>query len=320
MAHSTLCRAQDAQALFDEGLSDMKAGRLKLGCAMIKRSLDLDARAGTLFTLAECYSRAGKSASAVEMYDRFLAVYEAMPPDQRAQQEARAELSRGERTRLVSQVAWLTVLVPDSAPPGVVVTRDGEPFNPGLFGVATAVDPGTHVFTARVPDGPLTEERMEIAPGERRNMILTIRTAEGAVPIPKEVGPVGTPDDGGQSHAVTPWFWVAGGIGVAGLATGAVTGAILLSDAATIKGDCPGARDADGNILCRTQKAVDDAKRAQRTLAPATTVALSVGAVGVAVAVILLLTDDHSHASSARTLPVVDVGSSGASFGLRSTF
>jgi hypothetical protein len=328
MGHSIFCHAQDdAQALFDEGLSDMKAGRLKLGCALIKRSLDVDARPGTMFTLAECYSRGGKSASAVEMYDRFLAVVDAMPADQKSQQEARAALSRSERTRLVALVAWLTVQLPDSAPPGVVVTRDGEQFNPGLFGIATAVDPGPHVFTARVPDGPLTEQRVDIAPGERKSLVLTVQTAEGTVPMPREFGPNPGQEPAETSRAgLTPWFWVAGGVGAAGLITGAVTGAMLLDARTTIKKDCPdGDRDAQGRIVCQTPAGKRAVDRAQNVLAPATTIALGVGAAGAIVAVVLLVTSNAGsgsggQATQARALPMLDVSPGGATLGFSSTW
>jgi hypothetical protein len=316
MARSTLCHAQDAQALFDEGLSDMMAGRYKLGCALIKRSLDIDARPGTLFTLAECYSRAGKSASAVEMYDRFLAVYEQMPADQKAQQAARAELSRSERTRLVALVSWLTVQLPDAAPPGVVVTRDGEPFNPGLFGVATAVDPGAHVFTARAPDGPLTEQRVEIAIGERKSIVLTVQTAEGTVPMPPEI--IEPPRDAGKP--LTPWFWVAGGVGAAGLITGTVTGIMLLDARSTIKKDCTGT-SPDGDTTCHTQEGYDASQLAQNTLAPMTTIAFSVGAAGAIVAVVLLLTHHPSEGAAApKTLPLFEVTNGGGTLGFRSAW
>jgi len=315
MARSTLCHAQDAQALFDEGLADMKAGRYKLGCALIKQSLDIDARPGTLFTLAECYSRAGKSASAMEMYDRFLAVYEQMPADQKAQQAARADLSRSERNRLVALVSWLTVQLPDAAPPGVVVTRDGEPFNPGLFGVATAVDPGAHVFTARAPDGPLTEQRVEIAVGERKAIVLTVQTAQGTVPMPPEI--VEPPPSTGKP--ITPWFWVAGGVGAAGLITGTVTGIMLLDDRSTIKRECHG-ENSDGATECSPEgkKAAD---RAQNTLAPATTIAFSVGAAGAIVAVVLLLTHHPSESGAApKMLPVVELTNGGGSLGFSSAW
>ena len=140
--------AQDAQALFDDGLGNMKAGRYKIGCALIKRSLDVDARPGTVFTLAECYSRAGKFASAVSYYDRFLVEYETMPLEQKLQQQARAELSRTERTRLVAQVAWLTVMLPAPAPPGVA----GHPGRRGVQRRLVRSSDGRRSRPARVHD------------------------------------------------------------------------------------------------------------------------------------------------------------------------
>ena len=322
-AFSGKAHAEDAQALFDEGLSDMRAGRFKIGCALIKQSLEIDARPGTLFTLAECYSKAGKYASAVEHYDRYLTVFESMPADQQQSQEARVDLSRSERTRLVALVAWLRVSVPDGAPPGVVVTMDGEPFPTSFFGVATAVDPGPHVFTTRAPDGPLVEQRIDIAPGERRSFILALRTA-GIAPPPAadpDVPPPGPEPDSQAKHGPSPWVWVAGGVGAAGLVTGAITGAMLLRERSKIRSGCDsGNPTPQGKIPCST-----DGKRAadlaQGTLAPVTTVALSVGAAGLLTAIVLLVTEDSGGSSATRgAIPTVAVGPGLATFGVTSTW
>jgi hypothetical protein len=317
--------AQDAQALFDEGLSDMKSGRYKIGCALIKKSLDIDPRPGTEFTLAECFSKAGKFASAVELYDRYLAAYDAMPADQKADsdQKARAEISRSERTRLVSLVSWLTVKLPAAAPVGVLVTKDGEPFPRGLFGVATAVDPGPHVFTARTPDGPLIEQRVDIAAGERR--IVSLQVPGAAVPPDEMTPPNDTepqPDKPEKRNPLMPWVYVTGGLGAAGLITGAITGGILLSKRKTIFTECPTKRP-DGAHVC-SEKGLDAADAAQNVLAPVTTVALSVGAAGAATAVVLFVIGNRSESSSSetmkRTLPVIDVGSGRAVLGLTGSF
>jgi hypothetical protein len=312
--------AQDAQALFDEGLANMKAGHFKLGCALIKRSLDVDARPGTVFTLAECYSKAGKYASAVSFYDHFIAIYEAMPKDQQEPQQARADVSRTERTRLVAQVAWLTVIVPPLEPPGVVVTLDGEEFPASLFGIATAIDPGPHVFTTRVPDGPLIEQRVDIAPGERKSINLDVRNPNASEPSQPAAAQPSTPDtpDRQRSHPLVPWMWTSFGIGAAGLITGTVTGVMLLQERAKIMEECPtSGRQPDGTIPCKDGGYAAVA-RARDTLAPLTTVALSVGAAGVAAGVVLLILDANSGSSSrtAATLPLIGVEPHGATLGL----
>ena len=321
MVVSGLARAQDAQALFDEGLSDMKAGHFKIGCALIKRSLDVDARPGTVFTLAECYSRAGKYASAVSFYDHFLATFDSMPKEQQDQQQARADISRTERTRLIAQVAWLTVILPPLGPPGVVVTLDGEEFPSSLFGIATAMDPGPHVFTTRVPDGPLIEQRVDISTGERKAVQLDVRTSAPPVDVtrPEEPKPpeVGTT----RAHPLAPWMWTSFGIGAAGAITATVSGVLLLQDRAKIMSQCPPSKkQPDGSILCQ-DGGYAAVQRAQNTLAPLTTVALSVGAAGIAAGVILLITDASTgNRAQARTIPLVAVEPHGATVGLAAPF
>ncbi len=321
-AFSGHARAQDAQALFDEGLGNMKAGRFKLGCALIRRSLDVDARPGTVFTLAECYSRAGKFASAVSYYDHFLAAFDAMPAEQQEQQRARAEVSRSERTRLVALVAWLTVILPPLGAPGIVVTLDGEEFPPSLFGVATAVDPGPHIFTTRAPDGPLVEQRVDMAPGERKTVVLEVPGTpplDGATAAPASPG---QPADRTRPHGISPWVFVTGGIGVAGLITGSISGGLLLADRSTIQEECPiSGKRADGTIPCRSDRGYAASQRAQGTLGPLTTVALSVGAAGAIAAVLIFLVDGTgSSRAQSRTIPVVAIGPNEGAVGVRTLF
>jgi hypothetical protein len=317
MVLSGFARAEDAQALFDQGLSDMKAGRYKIGCALIKQSLDVDARPGTIFTLAECYSRAGKYASAVSYYDHFLSTFEAMSKDQQEQQQARADISRQERTRLIAQVAWLTVVLPPLGPPGVAVTLDGDEFPSSLFGIATAIDPGPHVFTTRVPDGPLIEQRVEIRAGERKAVSLDVRTspvAPGTPPSPEE--PRAPETEEAPSHPLAPWMWTSFGIGAAGIITGTISGVMLLEDRSTIMRECPvSGKLPDGTIPCK-DGGYAAVQRARGTLAPLTTIALSVGAAGVAAGVVLLIVDaSSSHRTQARTVPLVGVEPHGATLG-----
>ena len=309
--------------MFDEGLTDMKAGRYKLGCALIKQSLDVDPRAGTLFTLAECYSRAGKYASAVEEYDRYLALVQTMPADEQQQQAERVVVSRTTRTRLVALVSWLTVNVPSPPPPGLVVTKDGEDFPSTLFGVATAVDPGPHVFTTRTPDTPLIEQRIDIAEGERKQIVLDVEPAipEPAEPPQNEQPEPPTAEHGGRAHHLTPWVYVAGGIGAAGLVTGAVAGGLLLAKRQTIMDQCK-THYSNGQIGC-TSEGYSAANFAQNTLAPVTEVALSVGVAGAAATVLLLVLDGGSSAPPPKAgslTPVASVGRSGTAFGVRGAF
>lgn len=305
----------------------MKAGRYKVGCLLIKRSLEIDPRAGTAFTLAECYAKAGKYASAVEMYDDYLSRYERMSDAQKEQQTARAELSRTERSRLLTLVAWVTVKLPPSAPTGVVVTRDDESFPSSLLGAATAMDPGSHQFTTRAPDGPLIEQHVDVASGERKEVILEVRSPDGVTPeesppVPEETPPpTETPRDK-VDHHTTPWVYVAGGVGAAGFVTAAIAGGLLLQKRSTINSECQKDQpNPDGSIPC-TQAGKDAADLAKGTLAPITEVGLAVGAAG-AIATVLLLVFDKPKSearSGTRVQPMATVSGSGATLGVRAAW
>jgi hypothetical protein len=309
---------EDAQLLFDEGLRYMLEGDLKMGCALIKRSLDVEPKPGTIFTLAECYARAGKVASAVQYYDEFLNVQSRLPAEEREKQRARAEVSQNERSRLVKQVPWITVILPEGAPEGVVVTMDDEPFPSTLFGVAIAVDPGKHWFTARIPGGPLARSDIEVRPATRRTHVLDLHQTPGDGNDTFDMGDEAT--DTADTPGRSPWVYVLGGIGIAGLATGAVTGALLLRDRSTILAHCDQQRP-DGTVACDTQEAVDAARRAQNTLAPITTVALGVGAGALVAATILWFVDAPSAPGSERNLAVgADFGPAHAGFSLSGRF
>jgi tetratricopeptide (TPR) repeat protein len=287
---------QDAKVLFDEGLRYMLNGDLKMGCAFIKQSLDVDPRPGTLFTLAECYGRAGRYASAVERYDEYLAEYARMDPADKEAQRARAEVSRKERTRMMNLVPWLTVVLPADAPERVDVTMDGEPFDPSLFDVALAIDPGSHRFTTRAPGGPLVETQIELEPSTRRRHVLEIHggSRSGSLDGSEFDGPAD--DYSFSSSPRAPWVYAVGGIGAAGLITGAISGVLLLDKRRIVRAQCtdelPG-----GDVSCgdpndpKAQEALAAARTAQNTLAPLTTVALGVGVGGLAAAAILYFTD-----------------------------
>jgi tetratricopeptide (TPR) repeat protein len=58
-----------AQALFDQAIADMEAGRFDKACPAIKRSHKLEPLPGTLFALAECEAKRGALATAVQRYE-----------------------------------------------------------------------------------------------------------------------------------------------------------------------------------------------------------------------------------------------------------
>jgi hypothetical protein len=107
--------AHDADAQFKYGLAEMLAGRYATGCPALETSYRLDPRAGTLFTLAECLRKAGKTSSALASYDEYLSLYARMTPEQRATQRERVAIATEERAALMDREP--RPVVPEPPPP-----------------------------------------------------------------------------------------------------------------------------------------------------------------------------------------------------------
>lgn len=305
----------------------MLASNYEIGCPLLRRSMELDPRPGTTFTVAECYSRWGKFAAALELYDQYLALYDRMGPEERESQKQRAEVSRAERQKLLAKVPWLTIVLPDDAPPGTVVTMNDRPLSQNFLGVAMAVDPGSYVFTTRAPGGPLIGDQVvEMEPGARKRVTLDVRRGLATRSNSGEpVEAAGQHDRGVPQVAVASedtvsvqrkWAWALTGIGIAGLAAGGVTGGILLDKKSIIDKECKPDPSSSRSIC--TEKGLDAANTAKGTYAPATTAALSAGAGLLATAVILFVTDKPQETPPVRAS--FGIGPRGATIHLTGRF
>jgi hypothetical protein len=225
-------------------------------------------------------------------------------------------------------VPWVTVVLPAGAPDGVVITMDDRPFAKQLVGKATAIDPGRHYFTVWAPGRERIQEDIDIGPGQRITVDLDVPPLSDSQSTEDPEGFIqDEPEpDRPAPRSLTPWFYVAGGIGVAGLATGAVAGVMLLDKRQEIFKECDGTR-------C-SPEGKEAADLAQNTLAPITTVALGVGVTGVIVAVVLLLADGGETApTTARSgspraarrpqmnlTPIIAIGSGRPHLGVQGSF
>src|SRR5262249_21134187 len=148
--------AQDsaaAAAQFDRGLADMMAGKYETGCPALAESFALDPKPGALFTLAECEAKWGKIASAVTDYGEDHDLFARSPPRAQAQQRGRDKIANDQKAALTPDVPQLTIVLPQGAPAGAVVKRDGRKLGGPSLGVALPTDPGEHTITLELPSG-----------------------------------------------------------------------------------------------------------------------------------------------------------------------
>jgi hypothetical protein len=100
-----------------------------------------------------------------------------------------------------------------------------------------------------------------------------------------------------SQRPASPWPWVAGAVGLAGVAVGSVTGALVIGDKATIDAQC----HADHTCTAAGLQAASQS----RTFGFVSDVAFAAGGAGLATATILFLTSPN-RPGTAR--PVVAVG------------
>ena len=282
-----------AQTLFDEGLKLMDEGKYAAACPKLAESQKLDPGGGTLINLALCREKEGKLASAWAAYN------EALSLAIRDGRKERADAARERLADITPKLAKLTIVVPAETMgvAGLEVRFDKSPVRQAAWGVATPVDIGKHEVSATAPGKLPWSIAFDImANGEVKS--IEVGTLKDAPVEPKPVGNV----DLAPGPKDTTLAWVVGGVGVAGIVVGVVTGAMVFG------------KKSDSDLECKngcTQRGVDLMNSAY-TFAWVSDVSLALGLAGIGVSAILFLTAKPSEPARAVTIvPTVGPGSLG---------
>jgi len=174
----------------------------------------------------------------------------------------------------------------------VKVTVDGQVVADHLDGSALPIDPGAHEFTFEASGLPSLTETIVLHEGEkdRREVVVL---GGGAAPGPHhaggeattaESGPAEAPEGTGSGRRVIGL--VTGGVGIAGIAAGAILGEVASSDWKKAQSECPTHAGCSPQAMSDRSSAV--------TMATASTVSFIAGGVLAAAGVTLFLTAPKS--------------------------
>ena len=276
-------RAEDhaaAEEAFREGRRLLDAGQLEQACAKLAESQKLEPAAGTLLNLADCYERRGLVASAADTYKE-AAVASGLRGRSDWEQFALIHYQA-----LRPRVPRLTLRVTSPAP-GLTVARDGRAVAVPANAVEETLDPGSHTVEATAPGRNAWRTTFVVGPGDARTVDIPALapTAAAAEPAP-------APTSGGRQR---PVGFVAGGVGVAALAFGAVAGLIAINGRSDAESKCPSyptRGTAEGT-------AAND--RAQ-DWATGSTIAFVAGGVLVAAGVTLVVTSPRTTGMASRVV------------------
>jgi hypothetical protein len=289
LAHAQPSSAQKetARGLMAEGRELREQGDLQ---SALSRFMAADALMGvptTGFEMAATQADLGKLVEARETLRRVLALPQS-PDDPEPFNEARNK-ARVLEQRLQSRIGGLQFIVNGvGASETMVVTVDGETVPVAALDVPFRVNPGKHVVVARAGG---RETRAEVDALESRTvkveLVLAARASEPQLALAEEpvaAVPPAAPRADEPAPAPPPSLplatYIGGGVGVAGILVGGVTGLLAISNKNAAAAHC-----VDGECPRSTWSDLDRA----RTMATVSTVGFVVGVVGFAAGASALL-------------------------------
>lgn len=278
----------DPDRLFADATALIGEERYADAIPLLEEAQRLDPGIGTQYNLAVCYGKTGKLALAW----RNLVQVETLA--RAAGKKQREEAAHAMLEELRPRVSHAVVRVEERGE--VTVRMDGDILAPADFAFV-ALDPGTHTLEAVAPERkPFTSAITIRGEGEEHAVVVPVLDRLEAK---TEIRTVTTE----TTNTRRTLGWVVGGVGVAGLATAAVTGIMVLSAKSTADDHChPDCVLPNGDVDTTGADAVHRGK----TLLPINLAAFGVGIAGVGVGTFLLLTSSKKDPPKTALIPVVD--------------
>lgn len=287
-----------AAALFEDGKRLMAEGKLAEACPKLAESQNLDPGMGTLFNLALCHEKSGRTASAWVGYREVAAMAKA------AGQADREKVAHDKEAALEPKLTRLRITLKPGAT-GVAVKRDGAPVSPAILGTGVPVDPGKHVVSASAPGKDPWEASVTVdQPGQVVTVEVPPLAEKKAAPAtpPPAIAPL-APPAAPPPDAPAPRSWqrpvgfTAIGLGAVGLGLGTAFG--FMAKSAQTTSNTSGNCDAQTNIC--NQAGVDQRAGAVNKGNAGTGLFIA-GAVLAAGGVVLVATAPSHPAKAALTV------------------
>jgi serine/threonine-protein kinase len=273
-----------AEALFEQGRALIEQQRYEEACAKFEASQQLDEGLGTMLYLADCYEKAGKTASAWATFE------EAASRARTEGQTQREDIAKVRAAALEPQLIRVVIEVPATPPEGFIVRRNGTAIPPAAFGAPVPVDPGVWLIRASAPDHQAFEVSLTLKATDLGPHIVTIpqlkpqpsaatpppRSPVAQPPAEPQPTPVDTapPDDTASSQKTLGL--IVGSAGVIAVVVGGIFSVMANTANSNSKDNC---RPDDPNA-CSVQ-GVNDREDAQ-SHATTATVANIIGVAAIA--------------------------------------
>lgn len=286
---TALAQAKDpaaAEALFREGRALSDAGDIAGACAKFRESDRLDPAVGTTFNIADCEERLGHLARAWTLFDE---VTQRLPAA-----DKRRAVAQKRAAALEPRLPKLSIRLAAGAPEGTRIVRDGVELGSASQGTPLPVDPGEHVVVVSSPGR--AERSFKLIVSEREIRALEVAPGEPVVGAASGgPAPAVSHDTASKAKSRSPVLgYVLGGVGVAGLITGAVAGALVLQKKGIVDDHCDADKRCDDEGM--------DASKSGKALGIVTTVGLVTGVVGLGAGAYLIVSAGSSGDGAAASV------------------
>jgi hypothetical protein len=281
-----------AEALFRDARQLMEAGDVATACPKFAESLSIDRTLGTLLYLGACHEQQGRTASAWSEFSS------ALTWAQRSGQGERVVFAQKHVEALEPRLAYIIITAP--AIPGLQLKVDDAPLSAAAVGTPLPLDPGSHSIEASAPNCVTWHESVTV-PAEPGKTPVEVPPL---APAPVAVTPAVTPTTAAVTTTAPPvptdtgagkraGLWTSVAVAGAGVAVGAIFGALTFSAKSSALNEC------HGNIC--SQNGLDDINNA-KTFATVSTVGFGVAVVGAGVATYFAVTlGSSSHNENTTT-------------------
>lgn len=307
-ATATAAQKKEAMDHFSAGKQAIEAKNYEKAVTELRASLDVVDSPNARLELARALRDSGKLADAWAEYERV--VQDATKLAAKEERYAKtADAATTERTDVEAKLAFVIVTVAH-APADAVLKVGGKTVPSDQWVEPIVAPPGAvDVVVSDASGKELARQTVMAAVGQKLPVDLDAQpAAPAAPPAPKEIAAEDKPDNGpppadtapppsssGRAN-LRPWAYVAGGVGVAGLAAFTVFGLMSNSAYSDLQNSCP-------NNVCPQSKASErDSGKTDQLIA---NIGLGVGIVGVAAGATLFVLSLGGRSAPAATGLVV---------------
>jgi hypothetical protein len=310
-----------ARQLFDEARALVTQGNYEEACPRFEQSYRRDPGVGTLFNWADCLEHIGKTASA---WAKFRDVADEAA---RKNQTEREQIATKRAADLLPQLSKV-VLRLERVDSGLEIVRDGFSMLLSDQGKPIILDPGFHEFVAKAPGKRSWTSRVDVPSGGRVVEVVVPALEDDSSPVT-----AGTKDTESKKETVmtatvvdapveprrdsTPvpstqrtFAYVAGGVGIAGIAVGTLFGLRVYSKNNKADSICPSGNNCTPSEARQFESTISDAKSARNF----SYLGFGLGGAALTTGVVLYLTAPKPKPTAWRFSPVFDAKQWGATF------